>query len=83
MHAFIRTLSRQLESPGISTRAQTLFDQAMSTGNPRWGRKAKLTAGACVAIALRESHKSDSLRDISVSIIFLLMSFDQHTRLLT
>jgi len=39
----------------------------MSKGQFRWGRKAKLTAGASVSIAARESRKSVSLRDISVS----------------
>jgi transcription factor IIIB subunit 2 len=37
----------------------------MTRGRYRWGRKAKLTAGASLAIALRESHKPDSLRDIA------------------
>ena len=41
----------------------------MSKGQFRWGRKAKLTAGASVSIAVRESRKSVSLRDISVSFI--------------
>ena len=50
-------------------RAQGVFDQAMRAGRFRWGRKAKLTAGASLAIALRESHKSDSIRDIAVSIL--------------
>jgi transcription factor IIIB 90 kDa subunit len=53
----------------VSSRAKTIFDQAMSKGHHRWGRKAKLTAGASVAVALRESHKSESLRDIAVSIL--------------
>ena len=39
----------------------------MSKGQFRWGRKAKLTAGASVSISARESRKSVSLRDISVS----------------
>ena len=40
----------------------------MSKGQFRWGRKAKLTAGTSVSIAARESRKSVSLRDISVSV---------------
>ena len=68
MHEFIRTSASRLSSPGITARAQGVFDQAMRLGAFRWGRKAKLTAGASLAIALRESHKSDSVRDIAVSI---------------
>ena len=37
----------------------------MTTGGYRWGRKANLIAGASIAIALRESNKSASLRDIA------------------
>lgn len=71
MHEFIRTLSGRLGNPSLASRAQTIFDQALSTGGFRWGRKAKLFAGASLAISLREANKSDSLRDIAVSqIIF-------------
>lgn len=37
----------------------------MAAGNFRWGRKAKLVAGACLSIALRESKRPDFLRDIA------------------
>ncbi len=70
MHDFIRTLAMRLGSPGATARAQGIFDQAMRVGQYRWGRKAKLTAGAALAISFRESHKSDSIRDIAVSIPF-------------
>lgn len=70
MHTFIKTLCMRLSNPGAAHRSQMIFDQAMARGEYRWGRKAKLTAGASVAVALRESHKSDSLRDIAVSILF-------------
>lgn len=40
----------------------------MAAGRYRWGRRAKLTAGASIAIALRESHKPDFLRDIAYLI---------------
>ncbi|KAL4244089.1 hypothetical protein ABKN59_011224 [Abortiporus biennis] len=65
MHEFISTLSSRLSSTGLAARAQTLFDQAMSKGKFRWGKKAKILAGACLSIALRESGKSDSLKDIT------------------
>ncbi|KAH9890673.1 hypothetical protein C8Q73DRAFT_765033 [Cubamyces lactineus] len=65
MHEFIRGLAGRLSNPGVTVRAQAIFDQAMRRGHYRWGRRAKLTAGAALAIALRESHKSDSIRDIA------------------
>ena len=67
MHEFIRTLAGRLSSPSSANRGQVIFDQAMEKSNIRWGRKAKLLAGASLAIALREANKSDSLRDIAVS----------------
>ena len=68
MHEFIRSISSNLSAPAVSTRAIALFSQAMSSGRYRWGRKAKLAAAASVAVALRESHRSDSLRDIAFLI---------------
>ncbi len=68
MHQFIQTLAMRLSNPGITQRAQGIFDQAMRVGQYRWGRRAKLTAGAALAIALRESRKSDSIHDIAVSV---------------
>ncbi|KAJ8457423.1 hypothetical protein ONZ51_g11545 [Trametes cubensis] len=65
MHEFIRGIAGRLANPGVTVRAQAIFDQAMARGHYRWGRRAKLTAGAALAIALRESHKSDSIRDIA------------------
>ncbi|KAI1788476.1 hypothetical protein LXA43DRAFT_1159325 [Ganoderma leucocontextum] len=65
MHEFIRVLATRVSNPGLTPRAQGIFDQAMRLGKYRWGRKAKLTAGAALAIALRESRKSDYLRDIA------------------
>ncbi|EIW60749.1 uncharacterized protein TRAVEDRAFT_57891 [Trametes versicolor FP-101664 SS1] len=65
MHEFIRTIATRQSNPGITSRAQGIFDQAMRRGHYRWGRRAKLTAGAALAIALREAHKSDSIRDIA------------------
>lgn len=69
MHDFIRTLAVTLSLPGCTTRAQTIFDQAMAQGRFRWGRKSKMIAGAAVAVASRESNKSVSLRDIAVRVL--------------
>ncbi|GJE98119.1 hypothetical protein PsYK624_143410 [Phanerochaete sordida] len=65
MHEFIRSMASSLSNSSSTARAQAIFDQAMRQGRYRWGRKAKLLAGAALAIALRESNKSDSLRDIA------------------
>ncbi|EGN95447.1 hypothetical protein SERLA73DRAFT_186453 [Serpula lacrymans var. lacrymans S7.3] len=65
IHSFIKSLLTRLNYPGLSPRAIIIFTQAMSKGNYKWGRRAKLAAGASIAIALREAHKSDSLRDIA------------------
>jgi transcription factor IIIB subunit 2 len=65
MSIFITSVMTKLKNPGLSPRAEAIFTQAMTKGKYRWGRKAKLAAGASMAIALREAHKSDSLRDIA------------------
>lgn len=72
MQQFIRTLAGRLSGESSVSRAQAIFDQAMSRGRYRWGRTAKLLAGASLAIAFREANKSDSLRDIAVSFTFSL-----------
>ncbi|EEB94578.1 hypothetical protein MPER_06587 [Moniliophthora perniciosa FA553] len=40
----------------------------MATGQFRWGTRAKMVAGACLSIALRESQRPDSLPDIAVLV---------------
>jgi transcription factor IIIB 90 kDa subunit len=66
MHNYIASLANRLGHPGLIPRVQLLFDQAMHRGKYRWGKKARLVAGACLAIALREAHKGDTLKDIAV-----------------
>ncbi|KAK7467056.1 hypothetical protein VKT23_004118 [Stygiomarasmius scandens] len=66
IHGFINSLASSLSMSGLAPRASTLFDQAMRTGQFRWGTKAKLVAGACLSIAIRESKLPDSLRDIAI-----------------
>lgn len=77
MQEFINTISCRLSNPGLTPRAVTIFTQAMNAGQYRWGRKAKLTAAASVAIALRELHKPDSIRDISFLIDDSLKSIER------
>ena len=66
MQKYTAALASRLGHPGLTARAQLLFDQAMEKGQFRWGRKAKLVSGAAMVIALREAHKGETLRDISV-----------------
>ncbi|KAI0811174.1 hypothetical protein BC629DRAFT_1589911 [Irpex lacteus] len=68
MHEFISAIASRLSHPGSAPRAQAIFDQAMSSGKYRWGKKAKRTAGASLAVSLREAKKSVSLRDIAFLI---------------
>ncbi|KAF9466355.1 hypothetical protein BDZ94DRAFT_1306347 [Collybia nuda] len=62
---FINSLAHSLNAFGLSPRATNIHAQAMEAGRFRWGRKAKLVAGACLAIALREYKRPDSLHDIA------------------
>ncbi|KAJ3738839.1 hypothetical protein DFH05DRAFT_1408369 [Lentinula detonsa] len=65
MHEFIKSLTLTLSVSGLSPRACNLFDQAMRTKQFKWGIKAKTVAGACLSIALRESGRPDSLKDMA------------------
>lgn len=86
MHSYITSLLSSLSMPGLSPRAITLFTQAMAAGQYRWGRKAKLVAGASIAIALRDAKRPDSLHDIAFLInessILLTRTFSKIVRLL-
>ena len=66
MASFIKSLAVSMNAAGLAPRATTLFNQAKAIGFFRWGRRAKLVAGACIAISLRESSRPDSIQDISV-----------------
>ncbi|KAF9566291.1 hypothetical protein CPC08DRAFT_628437 [Agrocybe pediades] len=65
MSEFIKSLALSLDAAGLSPRVITLFNQAKSTLNFRWGQKSKAVSAACLAIALREANRPDSLRDIA------------------
>ena len=62
---FIKSLAESFNVPGLSPRAITLFNQARSTSNFRWGKSSRSVAAACLAIALRESNRPDAIRDIA------------------
>jgi len=65
MTEFMDSLARSFNAIGLSARAMNIFHKAKETIHFRWGRSAKLIAGACLAVALRESNRPDCLRDIS------------------
>lgn len=62
---FINSLAVSMNAAGLSARALTLFNQAKTAGQFRWGRKTRLIAGACLSIALREANRPNSLHDIA------------------
>lgn len=66
MAQYTAALAKRIGHPGLFPRTQFLFDQALERGHVRWGRKARLVAGAALAIALREARKGETIRDIAV-----------------
>ncbi|KAF5330721.1 hypothetical protein D9619_005579 [Psilocybe cf. subviscida] len=69
MAEFIKSLAVSFNATGLSPRAITLFNQVKAACNLRWGQKARSVAGACLAIAFRESNRPDSLRDIATLLV--------------
>ncbi|KAG6895360.1 hypothetical protein C0992_001667 [Termitomyces sp. T32_za158] len=65
MSQFISSLAASINASGLSPRATLIFTQAMTAGKYRWGRKAKLVAGASLSLALREYRRPDSLDNIA------------------
>ena len=65
MMEFIKSLALSFNVPGLSPRVITMFNQVKAVGNFRWGNKSRSVAGACLSIALRESHRPDLLKDIA------------------
>ncbi|KAJ7470620.1 hypothetical protein FB451DRAFT_1254317 [Mycena latifolia] len=66
MHWFIKNLARAAFVSGTTERAYNLFAQAMESGQYRWGRTAKLVAGACISIALRLSNRPEMFPDLAL-----------------
>lgn len=67
MRQYTITLATRLGHPALATRTLFLFENAMRKGKFRYGKKARLVAGAALAIALRESRKGETMKDIAVS----------------
>ena len=66
IHTLISAIATRLGLTALVSRAQMLFDQAMSSGQFRWGRKSRLLAGSAIAIAAREAHRPVTAFDIAV-----------------
>ncbi|KAJ7098054.1 hypothetical protein B0H15DRAFT_928396 [Mycena belliarum] len=66
MHWYIKNLARAAFVSGTTERAYTLFEQAIKSGQYRWGRTAKLVAAACISIALRESNRPEMFPDLAL-----------------
>lgn len=64
VHNYIKQFTVEIACPGLCERVCTLFDQAMTSGQFRWGFKAVLVAGAALVLALRETDRFEPMRDI-------------------
>ncbi|KAF8265104.1 hypothetical protein EI94DRAFT_1831390 [Lactarius quietus] len=67
LHESIQTLADRLGHRGAAVRAISIFDTAMQCPTVRWGRAAKLAAGAALVFAIREHDKGDHTHRIAVS----------------
>ncbi|KAL5533031.1 hypothetical protein ACEPAF_4807 [Sanghuangporus sanghuang] len=68
MREYISALAHRIGHPSLSGRTLFLFELAMERGRFRYGKRARLVAAACLAIALRENHKGETIRDIAYVI---------------
>lgn len=68
MRRYIAALARRIGYSALTNRSTFLFERAMEEGRFRYGRKARLVAGSCLAIALREAQKGETIKDIAVRI---------------
>lgn len=69
MRHYIADLARRIGYSALTSRTTFLSERAMEEGRFRYGRKARLVAGSCLAIALREAQKGETIKDIAVSIL--------------
>ncbi len=61
----VNSLATSFNVPGLSPRAIALFNQARTVMGFRWGRKSTSVVAACLIIALRESNRPVTVRDIA------------------
>ena len=74
-HDFIHKLADRLGHHGVATRAHAIFDSAMQRTSMKWGKAAKLAAGAAVVFAMREQGRGDRTHHLAVSLLFFLSPF--------
>ena len=58
----------------MATRAQAIFDSMTQRTSIKWGRAAKLAAGAAVVFAMREQGRGDRTHYVAVSSSLPLFS---------
>ncbi|CAE6516593.1 unnamed protein product [Rhizoctonia solani] len=66
--SFLAAVTRNMRQSPCTERAQYIMEQAMRKGKFRWGQAAERVAGASICIALRETGKAESTREVAVHI---------------
>ncbi|CAE6458242.1 unnamed protein product [Rhizoctonia solani] len=66
--SFLAAVTRNMRQSPCTERAQYIMEQAMRKGKFRWGRGAERVAGASICVALRETGKAESTREVAVHI---------------
>lgn len=65
LYESIQTLADRLGHRGAAIRAKAIFDSMMQRPTLRWGRAAKLAAGAALVFAIREQDRGDYTHHIA------------------
>lgn len=58
----------------MASRAQAIFDSTMQRTSMKWGKAAKLAAGAAVVFAMREQGRGDRTHYVAVRSSFFVSS---------
>ncbi|KAH9063831.1 hypothetical protein EDB83DRAFT_2383339 [Lactarius deliciosus] len=61
----IRALADRLGHRGAAIRARAIFDSMMQRPSVKWGRAAKLAAGAALVFAIREQDRGDHTHHVA------------------
>ncbi len=72
LYESIRALADRLGHRGAAIRAKAIFDSVMQRPSVKWGRAAKLAAGAALVFAIREQDRGDHTHHVAVSFSFSL-----------
>lgn len=65
LHESIRALADRLGHRGATIRAKAIFDSVMQHPLVKWGRAAKLAAGAALVFAIREQDRGDHTHHVA------------------